>query len=101
MKFCRVQRAVAMYMCSACTGGHKVVRLRVVAPASAVQQSPSESASCHWAASSMSEAPAASLHMRPDAGEPSSERAHHGAMQVSCMLLKDFLATHFTRHPVC
>ena len=95
MRLCRVQTAGTKYLCSACTGGHRVVRLRVVAPASAVQQSTSESASCHWATSSMSKAPAASLHMRADAVEPSSERAHHGAMQVSCMLLKDCLATHF------
>ena len=99
-RLCRVQTAAAMYLCSAFTGGHRVVRLRVVAPASAVQQSTSESASCHWAASSMSKAPAASLHMRADAVEPSSERAHPGAVQVSCMLRKDRLAT-LTRHPVC
>ena len=71
-----------------------MVRLRLVAPASVVQQSTSESASCHWAASSTSKAPAALLHMRASADEPSSERAHHGTLQVSHMLLKDCLATH-------
>ena len=89
-----MKTAVGMCLCSACTGGHRVVRLKVVAPASAVQQSTSGSASCQWAASSMSKAPAASPHMRADAAEPSSERAHHGTVQVSCMLSKNCLATH-------
>ena len=71
----------------ACAGGHRVVRLRVVAPAPVPTQSTSDSISAFWPGASIAGSGAAAQYGGSDPVELPGERPDTQATQVSAVPL--------------